>query len=139
MELRSFRGPLPSPDILEAYERISPGSANRVISVFENQASHRMKLEQTVVTGDTRRAHCGLACALLVVLTLIGGAVYLGINGHDWLAAGFVAAAGGSVAGSFILVNGQRRSEREQKRQSMARELSQDQHAPEPEPASQPN
>src|SRR5438876_1239737 len=56
----SFSGPLPSPQILAAYDQIVPGTAARIIAMAETQAQHRQNLESTVIGGDVRRSWYGL-------------------------------------------------------------------------------
>ena len=41
-----FSGPIPPPNIIEGYEKIVPGSADRIISMAERQSEHRQKMEQ---------------------------------------------------------------------------------------------
>lgn len=45
-EASSFQGPLPPPRILHDYDQIVPGSAERIISLWENQVQHRQDLEK---------------------------------------------------------------------------------------------
>ena len=40
----AFRGPLPHPALLAEYERIQPGSADRLLSLVERETAHRQKL-----------------------------------------------------------------------------------------------
>lgn len=40
------RGPLPSPEVLERYEQICSGSAERIISMAEKEASERHKANE---------------------------------------------------------------------------------------------
>ena len=49
-----FSGPLPPPEIIEAYERILPGSANRILTMAEKNQDHRieMELKKIVLDGD---------------------------------------------------------------------------------------
>lgn len=39
--MSEFSGPLPPPSIMKGYEDIVPGSADRILSMAENQAKHR--------------------------------------------------------------------------------------------------
>lgn len=92
----SWSGPLPDPAILAAYERLLPGSAQRIFDRSDMQSDHRMKLELTVVEGAERRANRGQWMALaiaLVGLAVTGGAFY---TGHE---------VGGSIVGGGVLVN----------------------------------
>ncbi len=44
MEL--YAGPLPHPEILEKFEQILPGSADRILKQAEAQTLHRIELEK---------------------------------------------------------------------------------------------
>ena len=47
-ELVAYVGPLPPASEMEGYERTLEGSANRIISVFENEQRHRHGVENKV-------------------------------------------------------------------------------------------
>jgi uncharacterized membrane protein len=74
-----FSGPLPRPEIFEAYERICPGAADRILRMSEKEGDHRRALEVKQADNDTaiaRRAQVfGFAC--YIVTTLGGGALLL--------------------------------------------------------------
>lgn len=55
-----FAGPLPHPDILERYDKIVPGLAERIVKMAEGQSQHRQGLEHMVVQSNTRAAGPGL-------------------------------------------------------------------------------
>lgn len=54
VQIERFSGPLPPPEVLEKYNAIEPGSANRIIRMAESQAQHRQSLERTVIESRTR-------------------------------------------------------------------------------------
>ena len=41
----TYSGPMPHPEMLAEYERITPGLADRIVALAERQANHRMMLE----------------------------------------------------------------------------------------------
>src|SRR5437762_1146766 len=43
VSITRFRGPLPHPDTMRAYDEIVKGSADRIITIFEEQSRHRMR------------------------------------------------------------------------------------------------
>jgi uncharacterized membrane protein len=43
-----FRGPLPPPELLEHYEKVLPGGAERIFRMAENEQEHRHALEKTL-------------------------------------------------------------------------------------------
>jgi uncharacterized membrane protein len=51
---RVIVGPLPPPDLLREYERLVPGSAERIISMAVSQSEHRKSLESTMIRGNQK-------------------------------------------------------------------------------------
>jgi uncharacterized membrane protein len=113
--LEHFSGPLPSPDILERYDQIVPGLADRVVTVFEEQATHRMDLERTVIKGDTRRANAGMVTAAVFGLSLLAASVYLIMNGHEGPGVLALLTTFAGYGGAFLYTNEVRRRERNEK------------------------
>lgn len=68
---KSFSGPLPSPDILEKYERIVPGSAQSLFDDFHKNSQHIRELEVTAVRGTIKKDARAqwMAYSLAVVMT----------------------------------------------------------------------
>ncbi len=85
--LQQFSGPLPLPAMLQGYEDIVPGSAERILALAESEAEHRRALERSFVTYRA----WGLAIAAII-----------GVGG---LASGvFLTVIGKSVAGLTVLI-----------------------------------
>ncbi len=69
--------PFPPPEWLDAYNKVLPDGADRVVKLTEKQASHRQRLELL-----------GLIFAFVIVLVVIGGGIALIADGspsEDWL------------------------------------------------------
>ncbi|UEM21972.1 DUF2335 domain-containing protein [Skermanella mucosa] len=98
----SYSGPLPHPAHFEAYEDAQPGSADRILMMAEKQQSHRIWWERFALIAQFSLAGFGLLCALLVSLSLIYGAIKLGMAGHDWLGGVLVATSAIGMVTSFI-------------------------------------
>ncbi len=83
----SFSGPLPPPNILSGYEKVLPGSADRIIKMAETQIAHRQGLEKEVIKSNIKNEKVGmwLAFSLTVLLLLIG--FYLILNEKDGVVA----------------------------------------------------
>lgn len=113
--IASWKGPIPPPSILKEYEETLPGTADRILSIAENQSDHRIRLEAAVIGHDARRSLLGLILGFIIALAALGGAVFLIYAGHS--VAGLVLAAmdiGGMVA-AFVYGTSSRRAERTQK------------------------
>lgn len=62
-----WQGPIPPAHEMEHYERVMPGSANRILAMAESQTGHRQQLETTVVTGNIESERRGQRYGLAVV------------------------------------------------------------------------
>lgn len=111
----TFQGPLPHPRILEHYNEIAPGAAEKIINVFVKQTDHRMDLERKVIEGDAQRASAGIVVGGLVATMGLIGAVILGVSGHEASAAALGVADIGTLAGIFVYGSQKRRQERDDK------------------------
>lgn len=72
-----FKGPLPHPEILEKYEKILKGSADRIIKMAENQSKHRQVIEKKVISSDITNEKTGMVFAFLTTLILVLTGGYL--------------------------------------------------------------
>ncbi len=112
----SFSGPLPPPEVLEHFNRVVPGSAERIIRMAEEQFAHRTELEKKVINSDIARSKWGQILGFIIALVglivsaivaIYGSAVAGGIIGVGTLA---------SLVGVFMYGSKSRSSERETKR-----------------------
>jgi len=55
----TFYGPIPHPTILKGYEKVLPGSADRILSMTEKEGEHRRKIETELVKNDNIRSYLG--------------------------------------------------------------------------------
>ena len=89
------------------YERVSPGFAERILSMAEREAEHRRALEVRQLDYGGRELLRGQLFGLLIGLAAIGGGVYSSVAGQPW-AGGFIGTAG--VVGLVsVFVLGRRR------------------------------
>lgn len=104
-----FSGPIPPPDIIEKYERILPGAADRIITMAEQQATHRQAMEKKMIESESRDGLLGIIFAFLlgfgcliacvVVVCLVpknAGAIssaFLGVTGIGSITTGFIQSA----------------------------------------------
>lgn len=108
----SFSGPLPPPDVLAAYERVLPGSADRIIRMAEDQGSHRRGLERQELAANIRTQSQGQWLAFVIALLVSAGGIYLLATGNG--VSGLVALLtplAGLVA--LFLVSRSRRADKE--------------------------
>ncbi|MBI2597051.1 DUF2335 domain-containing protein [Candidatus Daviesbacteria bacterium] len=104
-----FLATFPNPRVLDHYERIRPGSINRIISLAEQQAKHRQKLEREIVEANIKNEKRGrdYASAITILLVLIGG--WLILQGKDII--GFIVLAGLPTFNVYNLFRGKKKAE----------------------------
>jgi uncharacterized membrane protein len=71
--IQEFSGPLPMPSMLQGYEDVVPGAAERIIKLAEDEAVHRRQMDGAFV----RYRLLSLILAGAVVLGALGGGFYL--------------------------------------------------------------
>lgn len=81
----SFSGPIPHPELLQKYEQVQPGFAERIVEMAEKQLDHRIECEDKVVDGSVSESKRGQLYGLIVAVLFLGAATALGLTGHDWL------------------------------------------------------
>lgn len=103
IEEEAFSGPLPPPRILAEYDTISPGFADRILGMAEQEQNHRHTMETKSLNGLISSRLFGQIAAFLLGVLGIGGGLYLVSNGKsvEGLSAFFVAL--GSLMGVFVL------------------------------------
>ncbi len=80
--LEAYSGPLPHPAILEKFEQILPGSAERILKMAESQSEHRQCIEKVVIRSGSRNSLLGIVSALLISLGFLAVAWFAIRNGH---------------------------------------------------------
>jgi uncharacterized membrane protein len=108
-----YSGPLPHPEILGGYEKVLPGSADRIFKMAEKQLDHRISNENKLVNAENQIRLFGLITGFLIAIFGLGGAVYLGYNGKT-LESGIM--SGGTLVGLvtvFVKGSGNNNQEKE--------------------------
>lgn len=114
-----FEGPIPPPAVLQGYEQILPGAAERILRMAEQQAAHRHSLELKSINANISGADRQLELAdkqlkavyasdklgqwlgFAVSMCCLGGGIYLGVIGQPWLAGVLVSLPIASVIKAF--------------------------------------
>ena len=89
----SFRGPIPHPEILQRYEAILPGSAERILQMAEKEQAHRFELDdgqlecsKIVINNTAADSKRGQWFALIISVLFLAGSVFLAYYGHETIA-----------------------------------------------------
>ena len=93
----SFRGPLPHPTIMKGYEEVLPGSADRIITMVEEQGKHRRNIDKEILRIQSRDGLLGIICALVISLVIIGCGALIVIK---------VPSTAGVISGSLLSLSG---------------------------------
>ena len=99
--------------MLEHYDKVVPGAAERILKMAEQQSEHRRSLEKTVLTTDGRNSTLGVFCALIIALGFLSLAGYAIYSNHPWAATVIAGVGISSLVGTFIYGTSSRRHERE--------------------------
>ncbi len=91
-----FSGPVPPPGVLEQYDQIVPGSAERIIAMAEQEIDHRRNVELKIISREFREAKRGQVCALAIGTIAIIASVIISFTGAQWAAS---VIGGGGVVG----------------------------------------
>ena len=113
---QKYSGPLPPPKMLHDYDLVTPGFAERIVSMAEKEQGHRHSLENTAVNGainkDKRSQRYALFCIVFLSI-LCGGLIY---SGHD--TAGTVLGGATLVSLAALFITGKRSAEKDNSEKS---------------------
>ena len=115
VQIMAHAGPLPHPALLEAYERIVPGGAERIFRQFEMQAAHRQTVEKIVIRSNSFVQIFGALSAFLLGMTGIAGGLYLVLQGRSVEGLSAFLAALASLLGVYVYGKRTQMAEREDK------------------------
>ena len=82
---QSWSGPLPSPQDLEAFNGVVKDGAERIVSAWEKETSHRHEMEKQEVEILSTDLKMGKIFALLFVLAALGLSGYCAYIGAEWM------------------------------------------------------
>jgi len=69
---REISGPMPSSSELAGYEKVLPGSAERILAIWEKEVAHRHENEKTVIREAFRLSSKGQNCGLITIFICAG-------------------------------------------------------------------
>jgi uncharacterized membrane protein len=114
-EFRSFSGPLPHPEILQRYNDIHPGAAERIIRMAEEQGAHRRHLEKTAISAHAFTERLGPILGFIVAMTAVVGGIWLLSKGLRIEGLTSILGTVAALAGVFIYGKSQQTKELQSK------------------------
>jgi uncharacterized membrane protein len=108
-------GPLPPPEMFQGYERVLPGSAERLFKMAESQLAHRQHLEKVAVEGADKRSWWGMWLGFVISLVVFGLGTALVVTGHDAAGAAIMTVDVAALASVFVVGQRAQQKEREAK------------------------
>ncbi len=121
MTMHHYQGAIPPPAILDGFERIVPGCAEKIVNSALQESIHRRDIEHKSMDANIaaqnqdlnikelqvklvfRSDAIGQWCGFITCILCAGGAVYFGVIGKDFLAASFLALPSAAVIKSFFV------------------------------------
>lgn len=97
-----YSGPLPTPQQLGEYNRVSAGLGDRIVTEWQTEGSHRRNLERTVVKGQLLAQSRGQVFALVIALVVISGGLALLFTNRQTGGLVAILAPLATLAGVFI-------------------------------------
>ena len=112
--LRSYEGPLPSPEAFASYEQTAPGAANRILQLAEDEAQHRRSEDQAdgehirmlqdfEAKQDAKRQNQGLISGGIMGTVITVAAIVIALLGDTIAATVIITSTVGSVTGIYVL------------------------------------
>ena len=101
-----YSGPIVHPEIAEQWEAVLPGAADRIMSQFENQSSHRQTIELKQLGWNNSKEILGQVLAFIIFMTALIGGVYLIAVGQG--TGGLVAIIGALITPIALFIAGRR-------------------------------
>ena len=111
----TFSGPIPPPEILSKYDKISPGLAEKIIIMAEKQSTHRQSLESKVIYSDIKIRSRGQIFAFILGILAACFSTLLLLNGKS--ISGFITLFGtlGTLITAFMYGSHKKSKERKEK------------------------
>lgn len=98
-------GPLPSPDVFAGYEKVLPGSADRIIKMAEKAQDHYQTMESRQLNYKAGLTFTGQLFAFSIGLAGVYGGIYLVLKDKSISGFGMFFTSLAALVGVFIYNN----------------------------------
>ena len=102
VEAASFSGPIPPPSMYGEYDRVLPGSADRIFSMAEKEQDHRIVSEQTALRASVQNSKLGQWFGFAIAVICIGAGAFLAMEGQTVAACIALGASAVGLVGRFL-------------------------------------
>ncbi len=107
-QLEIRQSPLPHPEIIEQYDRVLPGSAERLMRLVEQEAEHRRALEAQQLHSEMMETRIGQWMAFLIGVFTIAAGAYTALHGAEL--PGALIGSGGVIGLTAVFIYGRKHS-----------------------------
>ena len=103
LRVEQYSGPVPHPSVAARWEATLPGSADRMLTMSEQNQTRRLDMDEMIVREFLSREKLGMLLYFALALAMMLGGIAIILSGYS--TAGLVAmgAPVAGLAGSFIL------------------------------------
>lgn len=77
---------LPDPEVLESYNYVIEGSAERILQMFENEQKHRQQWEDQALKVHALNSILGQILGFVIMSTALAASIYFGKHGDYTMA-----------------------------------------------------
>lgn len=85
------------------YDRVLPGSADRILAMAEREQAHRASIEGTALQASAKDSKLGQYFGFALALVCIGGGIYLATQGQTIASVALIVASASGLAGRFLV------------------------------------
>lgn len=99
---RHFSGPLPPPAVLQGYEDVLPGAAERIVQMAEQEQRQRHAFDNSLTASVTRQQERGQQFAFLLGGGALALAAFMVYSGHPVYAIVTTVSSIATLAGAML-------------------------------------
>lgn len=97
-----YQGPIPPAEIIEGWEAILKGSADRFLGLVERDALSIMEDRSERRRREDRYRILSLGAATIIICMIFGGAIYCAAIGQPWISALLVGAGSAVIVTAYF-------------------------------------
>jgi len=95
-------GPMPTVETAAGYEDLYPGSIERMFRLAEVDQKAFIEAQADIRARDDRFRIIALFAGLFALALILGGAIWLALTGHDWVAGGIAGIGASGIIATLV-------------------------------------